>query len=651
MVVTMDNSRKIILAPLLRLTGLLIIAQCWIVSLSAHSTVGKFPIKKFFFERVVQSTVALEQVVLFIVVQVAIYGLLILAIYNITRTIGKFFKFSHKRQRNLGIVIWLVVFISIYLANVFYFPNSRFAEIKQFVFNDNLLLAHRLFQFSLIFIAGILMLYCVINYKATLIVITVSALGYFFSTKEISHTVSNTKPNIIIIGIDSLRPDHLNFTPSIKTFINDAQVYPHAYTPLARTFPAWVSILTGKYPAQHGARFNLTEKNSVDFQSSIATTLQKNGYETVLATDERRFSNIDKDYGFNKIIGPELGVNDFLLGFINDFPLSNLLLNTFIGAKVFGFTGYNRAAATTYNPKQFTQQVIRFIKAPHPKPTFLAIHLCLPHWPYSWANSAKNPMDEIHYSHHLYKESLKQVDHQFKTIVNNLNDSGMLDNTLVFVISDHGDGFAEIGDRLTQEQNYVPNRLPPKRLTHLAASIGHGTDILSPSQYRILFAMKNFGHQLLPHGVNHTAVSLVDIAPTIADYLQLENKPKGSLLGHINPQRSIFIETGLTSRILHTKNPKMAQLLSENINFYEIDKDSGYLYLKPQATKFLIPKKQIAIIQFPWFLTQIQNSTNHQDNVLANLATDQWTDDLTSVFASQAPLTQLQTALDNVSRH
>ena len=61
-------------------------------------------------------------------------------------------------------------------------------------------------------------------------------------------------PNIVIIGIDSLRNDlqvprqGRGATPNIRRFLDDSRRFSDATTPLARTYPSWVSILTGRHP-------------------------------------------------------------------------------------------------------------------------------------------------------------------------------------------------------------------------------------------------------------------------------------------------------------------------------------------------------------------------------------------------------------------
>ncbi|NMG17839.1 alkaline phosphatase family protein [Aromatoleum bremense] len=67
--------------------------------------------------------------------------------------------------------------------------------------------------------------------------------------------------NIIIIGIDSLSATafeaNRQYLPNLAELLAQGTSFENAYTPIGRTFPAWMSILSGMSPAEHGAVFNL----------------------------------------------------------------------------------------------------------------------------------------------------------------------------------------------------------------------------------------------------------------------------------------------------------------------------------------------------------------------------------------------------------
>jgi arylsulfatase A-like enzyme len=63
---------------------------------------------------------------------------------------------------------------------------------------------------------------------------------YFVERPGISAATPADKPNVIIIGLDGLRPDYMSFnhnlyvhTPNIDRYLQSASVLTKSYTPLA----------------------------------------------------------------------------------------------------------------------------------------------------------------------------------------------------------------------------------------------------------------------------------------------------------------------------------------------------------------------------------------------------------------------------------
>ncbi len=96
----------------------------------------------------------------------------------------------------------------------------------------------------------ILVLFCVV--AAALLVLARAGLWPFGGAG---------KPDILLITVDTLRPDHLSLygygrptSPELDRYFADADLYRRAYSAHACTPPATVSLLTGLYPPQHGVR-------------------------------------------------------------------------------------------------------------------------------------------------------------------------------------------------------------------------------------------------------------------------------------------------------------------------------------------------------------------------------------------------------------
>ena len=176
---------------------------------------------------------------------------------------------------------------------------------------------------------------------------------------------SSRQPNVVIIGIDSLRLENLarfggsGVTANLDAVLRNADVFPDTITPLARTFPSWMSILTGRAPRSTNATFNLVHRPSVRSEPTLASTLSAGGYTTYYATDEVRFSNIDRSYGFDLVITPPIGAADFLIGRTADLPLSNVVANSPLGAFFLDYLHGNRAVANLYRPETFLARVWR----------------------------------------------------------------------------------------------------------------------------------------------------------------------------------------------------------------------------------------------------------------------------------------------------
>jgi arylsulfatase A-like enzyme len=509
---------------------------------------------------------------------------------------------------------------------------------------------------------------------------------------QVVSSASLEKPNIILIGLDSLRPDHIGYfghqdahTPTIDRFLASSVVFTNAYTPLARTFPSWVSILTAKYPLRSHARANLVAPDRVVANDMLAKRLQADGYFTIYGTDETRFTDITQAYGFDRLIGPAGGAAEFLLGSLSDFPLSNLLLNVPAGKYLFPYQYANRAADVTYRPEQFLALVKAGLAHRPQGPVFLSLHLCLPHWPFKWARDGFAP-DASTASR--YQGSIAAVDAQLSSLLSLLQEAGLLDHSIVVLLSDHGVTLGARGDRVIAKERYVGDPKQMKAVTvmklgsapemttdfkrdySVIASYGQGTDVLSLKQNHVLMAFNGFGLQWPAKKVG-AFVSLFDIAPTVLGYLHLQplHLADGISLGAYfssrpAPQslpRTFFIETGDKLAETEVDQIDVAAVVKGAINAYRVDIGSGRLVLTDSAEKNIVENKQHAIIWRDWLLARYPADVRYQmvpdpaDGkkkvllpkrtdpyfVLVNLKTGQWTVGLSSAFAKSAPVVDL----------
>jgi arylsulfatase A-like enzyme len=93
------------------------------------------------------------------------------------------------------------------------------------------------------------------------------------------------KPHLLLITVDTLRPDHLNIygykrntSPAISRLGKDSFVFNNAFTVAANSGPSHATLLTGLYPPQHGLMGNGEKINSKIL--TLAQTLGQAGYDT-----------------------------------------------------------------------------------------------------------------------------------------------------------------------------------------------------------------------------------------------------------------------------------------------------------------------------------------------------------------------------------
>src|SRR5260370_14449766 len=99
-----------------------------------------------------------------------------------------------------------------------------------------------------------------------------------------SATSPNVAPNVVVITIDTLRPDHLGCygykrirTPNIDALAADGVRFERAYTAVPVTLPSHTVIFTGTYPIRSGMHdFAANVLNPS--QPTLASVLKEYGY-------------------------------------------------------------------------------------------------------------------------------------------------------------------------------------------------------------------------------------------------------------------------------------------------------------------------------------------------------------------------------------
>ena len=288
--------------------------------------------------------------------------------------------------------------------------------------------------------------------------------------------------NVLLITIDTTRADRIGCygyplarTPHIDALAAQGVRFANAYSPVPLTLPSHCSILTGEYPFVHRVRNNGSYSLPPD-RLTLAEVLKARGLST----------------------------SAFVASFTVDsrFGLAQ-------GFDLYDDTFDSREALKSFRSERPADQVasafLSWLRQNGQRRFFSWVHFFDPHLPYS----PPPPFDQ-EFKGHPYDGEIAFVDQEIGRIIAALEESGLLDRTLVVLAADHGEALGE------------------KR------EIDHGLFIYE-STLRVPLILR--AAQGLPKGATVKArVRLIDILPTVLDFLKIES-PRDvsgqSLVSHI----------------------------------------------------------------------------------------------------------------------
>ena len=244
--------------------------------------------------------------------------------------------------------------------------------------------------------------------------------------------IPREQPNLILISLDCVRPDHIGAygysrrtTPHIDRFAEDGVVFETAVSTAPETLPSHVSMLTGLPPSWHGA------SNWAGFSPSVGylpDLLSEAGYESAGAVSAPWLSDA---------FGVERGYH---------------LYRTFDQPRAGRVVDY----------------ALDLLERARDRPQFLFLHLFDAHWPYVPPREfierfGERPADisdlmrkvgeeeppsspeEVEQIIRLYDAEVAYVDQEVGRFIDRLRELALYDNSLVIIVSDHGEGFYERG--------------------------------------------------------------------------------------------------------------------------------------------------------------------------------------------------------------
>jgi choline-sulfatase len=225
--------------------------------------------------------------------------------------------------------------------------------------------------------------------------------------------------NLVVVTVDTLRADRLGCygyakgeTPNIDRLAGSGVVFENAVTHAPLTAPSHASMFTGMYPTVHKVRdtggFVLPEPSN-----TLAEALQQQGWETAAFVGA---SVLKKGFGF----GQGFGVYD------DRMPKQA-----------------NQAASEFPERRagEVVDRAIEWLDKQGNKRFFLWVHVFDPHSPYD----PPAPFQE-RYAGRAYDGEIAYTDRELGRLFDRVSKFGGAENTLIAVLSDHGESLSDHGE-------------------------------------------------------------------------------------------------------------------------------------------------------------------------------------------------------------
>ena len=292
--------------------------------------------------------------------------------------------------------------------------------------------------------------------------------------------------NLLLLTVDTLRADHLGAygygpptSPAIDQLAESGTLFERAFAPRGLTWPSLASLMTSRYPVQHGVRANGVRMSAAE--TTLAEILQAKGY------DSAAFVSVN----------------------VHDQR----------------WEGFDQVVSVT--DTEIARRGIKWLEDVDDRPFFLWLHFFGPHKPYTppkeyekrFSPDYKGPFDgttlqmnaitlhqkeleagDLAHLIGLYDGLIARTDDLLKEVLESLESLDLADETLVVLTSDHG------------EDLYDHN----KYFYHLSSV--YDSSLHVPLIFRL--------PGTVPRGMRvGPLVEMIDIAPSIMNLLGFSDAP------------------------------------------------------------------------------------------------------------------------------
>jgi arylsulfatase A-like enzyme len=294
------------------------------------------------------------------------------------------------------------------------------------------------------------------------------------------------RANVIILSLDTLRADRLGCygydrptSPALDALAERSVRFDRVFAETSWTLPSHMTLFTGRHPTSHGVID--TQYQLAEHIPTFAQVLQDDGYRTFAVTDG---GYVDSFFGFGRGFDR---YDEREKDFQSTLYLARNFLRTIKPGERFFLFLHTYDIHCPYDPPE---QYARMFRTRPPEDHLDVAGKC--------GNPDFNELDltagQIRFLSDQYDAGIRAADDRFGEFVEFLEGEGRLDDTILVVLSDHGEQFGEHG------------------------RVGHGHTL-----YREALEVPLLVHAPgLGPGVVAEPTGLVDVMPTLLELVGLE---------------------------------------------------------------------------------------------------------------------------------
>jgi hypothetical protein len=373
--------------------------------------------------------------------------------------------------------------------------------------------------------------------------------------------------NVLWIAVDSLRPDKIDATntPNLAALVAESVYFPNTIVPVPRTGPSWTAAMTSLEPLTSGVETMFPDVKRSDLSTvAMPAYLAAHGYGTMVVSEYAGEFFRRVKLGFETEAVPRAE----LMQISGQIMMSRAPLVLAQTGLLYGagpawrsllptpMEELVRGLPNSSTPDTLGDDIRSFLKTSK-GPSFVLAFYSQPHFPYTSSPefSRRYRVDgsspALAYGRDvtseapiatdadrrqvdaLYRAALAESDAAIGKLLAELKKSGWLDDTIIVLTADHGEGLYEC-----------------------AECVGHGDNLRGMMTLRVPLAIR------LPTGrfpaakpsIEQHYVSLLDVYPTVTELLGLARlatmegtailDAKGAVMPPPTEPRVHFVETG-----------------------------------------------------------------------------------------------------------